>query len=174
MASALLPQIFISIINELPKTLLSMWPILLLVLGVNVMKFVKFSINQSRYRKAGLSEVDQMTGEDFELFLVDLFRKLGYRVEHTGRLGDFGSDLIIEKDGVKTVVQAKRQNSKVKESAVQSAIAAKEYYHCDKAMVVTNNYYWKHAWVVGKETKTTLWTRQDLTRAILQSRQKRM
>lgn len=117
---------------------------------------------QYRYRHSDIFAVDNMDGEEFEKFLVSLFQSLGYKTEHIGKLGDFGGDLIIEKDWIKTLVQAKRSKYKIKESAVQQAIAAKENYHCDKAMVVTNNYLWKHAWLLAKNTDVALWTRNDL------------
>lgn len=107
-----------------------------------------------------------MTGEDFELFLVNLFQRLGYKVQHIGKLGDYGGDLIIEKNGIKTLVQAKRSKYKLREKAVQEAIAAKENYHCDKAMVVTNNYLWKHAWRLARNTGVELWTRDVLINKI--------
>src|SRR5690348_1382015 len=48
-------------------------------------------------RSSGLSAIDSMTGTQFERRLEILFRDLGYAVRHTGRLGDFGADLVIEK-----------------------------------------------------------------------------
>jgi restriction system protein len=37
-----------------------------------------------------MPEIKRMSGEQFERRLGVLFRDLGYRVEHTGRRGDFG------------------------------------------------------------------------------------
>ncbi|MGH7193327.1 MAG: restriction endonuclease, partial [Candidatus Saccharimonadales bacterium] len=54
-----------------------------------------------------------MSGTDFEKYLADVFRKAGYAVEHVGRSGDHGADLIIEKDAIRTAVQAKRQKDSV-------------------------------------------------------------
>jgi restriction system protein len=147
----------------------SLWPIGLLVLFTFLIKLIPAVTRQQKYNKAGLSEIDEMTGEAFEKYLVALFTKLGYQAEHIGKLGDYGGDLILTKDGLRTLVQAKRQKSKVKESAVQQALAAKAYYHCDRAMVVTNNYYYWHAWNLGKKTNTVLWTRKDLAEAILKA-----
>ena len=47
---------------------------------------------------------------EFQLrsLLEVLFGKLGYRVENTRYAGDYGEDLVIAKDGIRTVVQAKR------------------------------------------------------------------
>lgn len=135
------------------------WLIILLLFLCSV---VILLFQQYRYRESDIYEVDRMSGEDFEQFLMSLFQRLGYKAEHIGKLGDYGGDLIIEKDGVKTLVQAKRSRYKIREKAVQEAIAAKENYHCDKAMVVSNNYYYYHAWKLAQNTNVTLWTGKDL------------
>src|SRR5688572_23484112 len=60
------------------------------------------------WQPADEDDIDSMTGPQFERRLVVLFRDLGYSATHTGRLGDFGADLVVERDGTRTVVQAKR------------------------------------------------------------------
>lgn len=147
-----------NLITALTPDLIKYWPIIILFIFLGVYWFYQ----QYHYLKSDIYDVDRMSGEDFEQFLVNLFQRLGYKTEHIGKLGDYGGDLIIEKDGVKTLVQAKRLNSNVKESAVQQAIAAKENYHCDKAMVVTNRFFWKHAWKLAQNTNVDLWTRNVL------------
>lgn len=81
------------------------------------------------------------TGLEFENYLKNLFKKLGYNVEMTKASGDQGADLIISKEGVKTAVQAKFYSSKVGNKAVQEVVSAIKYYNVDYGMVVTNNYY---------------------------------
>jgi HJR/Mrr/RecB family endonuclease len=51
-----------------------------------------------------IGEIDSMTGRQFERRLERLFRQLGYTVQHTGSLDDFGADLVVEKEGARTVV----------------------------------------------------------------------
>lgn len=162
--------VFKSMFSGLIQALPSLWPILIMILLMGLVTMISYLIRQHRYRKAGMNEIDKMSGEEFEQYLVSLFSKLGYQAEHIGKLGDYGGDLILTKDGVRTLVQAKRQNSRVKEGAVQQAIAAKDYYRCDRAMVVTNNYFYWHAWNLGKKTETILWTRKELIEAILKNK----
>lgn len=38
------------------------------------------------------------TGTQFELYLVTLFKDLGYKVKHNGKAGDQGCDLVVKKD----------------------------------------------------------------------------
>ena len=49
-----------------------------------------------------------MTGQQFEDYVSNLFSHLGYIVKITGGLEDMGCDLVVEKDNIKTAVQAKR------------------------------------------------------------------
>ena len=81
-------------------SLLNLWPIIILFIlcSLTVILF-----QQYRYRKSGIYEVDRMSGEDFEQFLMGLFQRLGYKTEHIGKLGDYGGDLIIEKDGINNI-----------------------------------------------------------------------
>ena len=90
-------------------------------------------------------DLDVLTGIEFEHFLVKIFEKMGYKCEVTKASGDFGADLLLNKVGVRTVVQAKRYDDKVSPKAVQEAVAAIRQYDADDAMVVTTNYFTKGA-----------------------------
>lgn len=85
--------------------------------------------------------VDAMDGYEFEDFLVRLFTTIGYDVESTKKGADQGADLFAERFGQKIVIQAKNYKDSVGNAAVQQALAAKSFYNCDDAMVVTNNYF---------------------------------
>lgn len=116
--------------------------------------------------KSGIDQIDTMSGHGFEKYLEVLFEKLGYRVERTRYIGDYGADLVTRKDGVKTVIQAKRYKKKVGVKAVQEAVASKGYYGCEKAMVVTNSYFTAQARRLASSNDVTLWDRKDLARAM--------
>lgn len=85
------------------------------------------------------------TGVEFELYLKKIFTKIGYRVETTKTTGDQGADLIIYKNKIKTVVQAKFYSNPVGNKAVQEVVGAIKFYNADKGMVVTNSVYTKSA-----------------------------
>jgi restriction system protein len=73
----------------------------------------------------------EMDGKTFEKYLKVFFEKLGYKMERTKYIGDYGADLIATNNGVKMVIQAKRGKNKVGIKAVQEAVASKGYYNCD-------------------------------------------
>jgi restriction system protein len=85
--------------------------------------------------------VDAMSGFDFEDFLGLLFSTLGYDIETTKRTGDQGADLFAQRFGRRIVIQAKNYTDRVGNSAVQQVLAAKAFFACDDAMVVTNSYF---------------------------------
>ena len=92
-----------------------------------------------------ITDLDVLGGIEFENFLQHLFEKMGYQCEITKGSGDQGADLLIKRMGKKTVVQAKRYDGKVSNSAIQESTAAVKHYNADNAMVVTTNYFTKGA-----------------------------
>lgn len=51
--------------------------------------------------------------------------------------------------------------------AIQEAVAAKGYYDCQEAMVVTNSVYTKQAMELARANGVKLWDRNDLVKALL-------
>jgi restriction system protein len=103
-----------------------------------------------------------MSGEEFENYLSEHFRKIGYRVKLTPKSNDYGADLVLRKGGEKIVVQAKRYQSKVSNKAIQEIVGALGYYNAQKAMVVTNSYFTKNACDLARANGVELWDRNVL------------
>ncbi len=121
----------------------------------------------SRLRKAGIVEIDKMTGEEFERFLGELFKRRGFKVSYTATSGDYGADLIL-KDGKDIIaVQAKRYSSSVGVKAVQEIIGAVKMYDATEAWVVTNSYYTKQAVKLATINDVYLIDRKELIDMIL-------
>lgn len=134
---------------------------------IALIKFTYILWEKNRLSKSGIGEIDHMDGITYEKYLEALFEKLGYRVERTQYVGDYGADLITSKDGIKTVIQAKRYKQKVGIKAIQEAVAAKGKYGCSEAMVVTNSFYTKAAIELAKANRVELWNRNHLVKALL-------
>jgi restriction system protein len=141
---------------------LKLWPLLLLVAAVGAVKLALWWREEQRIARSGIAEVDAMDGITFERFLATLFSKLGYRVERTQARGDFGADLVVERDGERMVVQAKRWSKKVGVKAVQEAHAAPAMYACSRALVVTNNRFTEPAKELARANRVELWDRDVL------------
>ncbi len=118
------------------------------------------SINQA------LANIDSMTGVEFELFLRKIFELQGYHVTMTKTSGDYGADLILSNGKDRVAVQAKRYSGSVGVEAVQQALAARDYYKCNHAMVVTNSRFTPNAKELAKNTGVEMWARERLGREI--------
>jgi restriction system protein len=145
------------------------WWLVLIVGALLVARGLQWLIAERRLARSGINEIDVMDGVDFERRLTHLFSDLGYRVERTRARGDYGADLVLDRDGVRTVVQAKRWTKNVGVKAIQEAVAAKPMYRCDCAMVVTNRYFTDQAKRLAEANRVTLWNRDDLTSALLRA-----
>lgn len=129
------------------------------------------SSSKSRKHKGNpIINIDNMTGIEFERFLKEMFKTLGYRVKKTPDSGDYGADLYMEKDGKIYIVQAKRYRNKVSLPAVQEIVAAKTYYKADVCMVVTNNYLTPNAKTLAEKNNVIVYERPDLIKLVEASR----
>ena len=123
---------------------------------------------QSLHKKNStkLSDIDTMTGYEFEDFLIDLFTKMGYSVERRKQTHEQGLDLLLTRYGEKTAVQVKRYNKPVGNKAVQEANAARDFYRCHRALVVTNSRFTIPAKQLAERCNVELWDRKILKEKI--------
>lgn len=149
------------------NALLQLWYIWLILGLVLLGKIIFYLLEKQKLAKSGIADIDSMDGKRFEKYLEVLFERLGYKVERTRYIGDYGADLVTQKNGQKTVIQAKRHKNNVGIKAIQEAVAAKGYYNCDKAMVVTNSYFTNQAKELAVKNGVELWDRKDLIRNLL-------
>lgn len=109
-----------------------------------------------------------LSGNDFENLLVRLYGAMDYLVEHIGGNGDQGADLILTKNGQRTLIQAKcYKNLGVGNSAVQQATAAKTHYACDMAMVVGLPYFTREARELAQTNGVKLVSKKELQGLLL-------
>lgn len=125
-------------------------------------RIYKKRVIRNRYLGSGISIVDKMSGGEFEKFLLAHFESQGYKGGGTQKTNDYGADLILDKNGIKIVVQAKRYKGKIGISAVQEVLGAKGYYNSAKCLVVTNNYFTKQAVKLAEANNVELWDRESL------------
>lgn len=125
---------------------------------------------KSRLRKAGMQDIDNMPGAEFESYLALLFELLGYKVVKTKHSGDYGADLVIYKDSIRIVVQCKRYSGKVSIKSIQEVVGAKAYYQAHEAWSVTNSYHTNSARNLALVNKVVLIERDQLANLILESR----
>lgn len=135
---------------------------------VGIIKIFNNRKNIKYYQKENLIEkIDNMTGQEFEQILIKLLLNQGYTdIEGTKYTGDYGVDIVACKDGLKCAIQCKRFNDKVSVHAVQEIVAGRKHYKCDKAIVITNNYYTNNAKTLAFSNKVELWDRDNVIQLV--------
>jgi len=116
--------------------------------------------------EVSIEQVDRMNPFSFEELLGMIYEVDGYRMEVTKKSGDQGADVIIEKAGERCVVQAKLYSHPVGNGAVQEVLAARTYYKCQRAIVVTNNSFTRAAIELASSGNITLIGREELIRLL--------
>ncbi len=111
-----------------------------------------------------------LSGTEFENLLVRLYETMEYIVEHPGGTGDQGADLILTKNGQRILIQAKCYNNErgVGNDSVQQALAAKNYYNCDKAIVIGIPYFTIEARQLAKTAEIELIDKKELQGLLLE------
>lgn len=113
-----------------------------------------------RAKKKMPRDIDLMEGHDFEYFCAELLRKRGFQeVEVTKGSGDYGIDILAEKEGITYAIQCKCYGAPVGVKAVQEAYAGRDYYDCMVGAVLTNQYFTTPAVEAAKKLKILLWDR---------------
>lgn len=113
-----------------------------------------------RRRQAAGAEFDLMEGHEFEHYCAELLRKGGFQeVEVTRGSGDYGIDILAQKEGVTYAIQCKCYESPVGVKAVQEAYAGRDYYDRMVGAVLTNQYFTQPAVEAAQKLKILLWDR---------------
>lgn len=127
---------------------------------------------ERRFRALELADVDNMSSGEFEQYVGKLMKRRGYKTRVIGKAGDMGVDVVAQNGAKKYAVQVKRYNQPVSRRAVSDAVAGKDHYGCNAAMVVTNNYFTKGAMDLARSTKCQLVDRDTLADWIVDLRAK--
>ena len=138
-------------------TVLGVLSIIAILIFVIICVFV---LTRGYRRKCEINELDEIEGHDFEYYCAELLKKRGFiDVMVTKGSGDYGVDVLAEKDGVTYAIQCKAYTAPVGVKAVQEAFAGKEYYDRMVGAVLTNQYFTKPAVEAAKKLKILLWDR---------------
>ncbi len=135
-----------------------------------IFKIWRRSRASAKFRKAGIYDIDEMTGEEFEQYLGELFEKRGFKVSYTKASSDYGADLILKDPEDTIAVQAKRYTGSVGVKAVQEVIGALKMYEATEAWVITNSYFTKPAEKLAESNDVYLIDRDELMELILETK----
>ena len=119
------------------------------------------------YKICRAVDFDDMDGFEFEDLTCDILVANGFEIaESTQNSGDFGVDVIAERDGVVYAIQCKRYHGPVGIDAVQQVYAGRDFYECNVAVVLTNSYFSRAAQRLADKIGVVLWDR-DMFKELL-------
>ena len=82
-----------------------------------------------------------MTPDQYEKYVANYFQNKGYKVKQTPYSNDYGVDVFAEKNKEKIAIQAKmfsNSNRKINRQMVMEFYGAKDFFNCDKGIIVTD------------------------------------
>src|ERR1700744_5774427 len=91
-----------------------------------------------RGRADGMAAIDAMTGTEFEDYVAARLQRAGWRGKFTSASGDYGVDLIGDKERKSGGVQCKRLGKPVGVAAVQQVVAGARHHGCTRSIVISN------------------------------------
>jgi restriction system protein len=109
--------------------------------GLLLAGLIQPAFRRSRWRlgtNAGMREIDEMNGVEFEDYVAARMQRAGWQVSFTPAVGDYGVDLIAQKDGQHVAIQCKRHAKTVGVAAVQQVVAGARHHGCTRSIVVSN------------------------------------
>jgi restriction system protein len=122
-----------------------------------------------RNKAIQISDIDIMSGIEFEHYLQRLLIHRGYQTQLTKGSGDLGVDIIASRGDEKIAIQAKRyEGAKVSRRTVSDAVGGLMHYGCNKAMVITNNYFTQDAIKLAQSNGCKLVDRDTLANWIIE------
>ncbi|MFQ8990908.1 MAG: restriction endonuclease [Ruminococcus bicirculans (ex Wegman et al. 2014)] len=138
-----------------------------IVIGVIIFISMVCTIYRKLHRKYTLKQLDKMDGHQFEYACADILKANGYKhVKVTRSSGDFGVDIIAEKDKVRYAIQCKRYNHKLDNTPIQEVVGGLAYYQCDKGAVMTNQYFTEPAKHLAQVNDIELLDRDTLSHMV--------
>ena len=124
-----------------------------------MLEHLEKALEQEKELNKDKQEVSQMTGYQFEHYCAAVLLKNGFsKSEVTQSSGDYGVDIVAEKDGITYGIQCKYYNAEIVGiKAVQEAFSGAQFYDCMIAVVMTNGTFTTAAIEMARKTKVKLW-----------------
>jgi restriction system protein len=114
------------------------------------------------------SNVGLMSGQQFEVFMANLFNSMGYRATVLGGSGDQGVDLILDIGDERVAVQCKNYQKAVGNKPVQEVYAGARHHQCQNAWVVAPAGFTKGAFDLARSVGVSLFDANSIRQWIMQ------
>jgi restriction system protein len=142
--------------------------VVLLLLIVAIVVFLLYTRNRPPKTPAAveltrrLGTVRYMSGAQFEGFVAEIMRGLGYRATVLGGSGDQGVDVIATAGKERLAIQCKNHAKPVGNKPVQEVYAGARHHRCTAAWVVAPEGFTKGAVELARSVGVSLRDAQDL------------
>ena len=133
--------------------------IILIIVSANIVLLFRL-----RRRKIQPLPMDEMEGHDFEYYCADLLKSNGFLdVKVTRGSGDFGVDILAEREGVSYAFQCKCYDKPIGVKAVEEIYAGRDFYGQMVGVVMTNQYFTQPAVEMARKLNIMLWDRDYIS-----------
>ena len=136
------------------------------IIVAGIWLFVRSARRPKSLRASELSQlldnVRLMSGTQFEGFVAELLRAMGYQVQVLGRSGDQGVDVLLSAADGRIAVQCKNYAKPVGNKPVQEVFAGASYHNCRHAWVVAPAGFTKGAFELAATTGVSLFDENGL------------
>lgn len=117
--------------------------------------------------------VPKMSGVEFERYMAELYRAIGFHVTLLGGSGDQGVDLLLRDGRQSVAVQCKNHQRAVGNTPVQQVFAGQRHYRATQAWVVAPQGFTKNAFALARSTGVELFDYRSIDKWIQQAENKR-
>jgi restriction system protein len=114
------------------------------------------------YQRTRQEHWRSLDGKDFEKELGNLFSSQGYLVEFTPSTGDQGSDLVLRKGGIKTIVQCKAHSKPVGPAVARDLYGTLVASRADLAILASTSGFTKGVHLFAKGKRMQLLSLNDI------------
>ncbi len=148
--------VIMNILNNIDENTLKIILLILIILIILVIVCL-FIRNLIKNRPLPM---DELEGHEFEYYCADLLKKHGFLdVEVTKGSGDFGADILAEKDGITYAFQCKCYDKPIGVHAIEEIYAGRDFYDKMVGVVMTNQYFTAPAVKMAEKFNILLWDR---------------
>lgn len=151
---------------------------------IKLIQLTKWLIRYYQFAKSGYSYSDiyklimNMSGREFEIFMAELFKRIGYQVKLTQESNDGGKDIILySKTLGYTYVETKRWNKKYEVGRVilQKLVGSAAADNVNNMIFITTSGYNKNAYEYAKKLNNLqLWDMTDIMKLVTKVDQKQL
>lgn len=133
-----------------------------------LVRWARPSTPKARELYALLGSVSAMSGGQFEVFMAQVFRAMGYRATVLGGSGDQGVDIIVQGTDGRIAVQCKNYKRAVGNKPVQEVYPGAKHHRCEQAWVVAPAGYTKGARELARSVGVRLFDADSIRQWIQQ------